>query len=335
MTAGQIATLVGGELVGHHDIHLAGIAPLERAGPGDLTFLTAARYLSAFHATQAAAALVSPQFRTVAPGPGTRIIVPQPLDALRTLIDHLAPSDQSVWGVHPTATVGHGTHWAERIAIGPHATIGRRVALGAGCRIHAHAIVEDNVRLGDDCVIGAHATLYRGVVLGHRVVVGSGARIGGPGFGFEPTSRGHVRLPQVGSCHVADDVEIGANTTIDRGSLGDTEVGVGTKIDNLVQIAHNVRVGARCIIMAQVGIAGSSAVEDDVLLAGQAGLADHLTVGRNARVAAQSGVIGDVAAGATVSGYPARDHRNVLRQTAALGRLAPLVTALERITERP
>jgi UDP-3-O-[3-hydroxymyristoyl] glucosamine N-acyltransferase len=335
MTAGQIATLVGGELVGHHDINLAGIAPLERAGPGDLSFLAAPRYLNAFYVTKAAVVLVAPQFRTATPGPVTRIVVPQPLEALRTLIDRVAPRAQSAWGVHPTAAVGRGTRWSERIAIGPHAIIGRRVAIGADCRIHASAVVEDDVTLGDDCVVGTHATLHRGVVLGHRVVVGSGARIGGPGFGFMPTSHGHLRLPQAGSCHIGDDVEIGTNTTIDRGSLGDTEVGAGTKIDNLVQIAHNVRVGARCIIMAQVGVAGSSVVEDDVVLAGQAGLADHLTVGRKARVAAQSGVIGDVAAGATVSGYPARDHRSVLRQAAALGRLAPLVTALERITKRP
>ncbi len=335
MTAGQIATLVGGQLVGHHDITLAGIAPLERAGPGDLSFLTAHRYLSVFRASQATAALVSPQFETTAAGPATRIVVTQPLAALRTLIDHMAPAPRTVWGVHPTATIGRGTRWTERIAIGQHVTLGQRVSIGTGCSIRPHAIIEDDVTLGDDCVVGAHACVHRGVVLGDRVVVGSGARIGGPGFGFVPTPSGPVRLPQAGSCHIANDVEIGANTTVDRGSVGDTEIGAGSKIDNLVQIAHNVRVGTRCIIMAQVGIAGSTVVEDDVMLAGQAGLADHLTVGRNARVAAQSGVIGDVPPGTTVSGYPARDHRSVLRQTAALGRLAPLVTALERITKRP
>ena len=144
-------------------------------------------------------------------------------------------------------------------------------------------------------------------------------------------ARGPERLPQLGRCEVADDVEIGANATVDRGTLGATRIGPGTKIDNLVHIAHNVRIGARCLIMAQVGIAGSVVVEDDVVRAGQAGLADHLTVHRGARVAAQSGIIGDIAAGATVSGYPARRHRDVLRQAAALRRLTPLVQRLERI----
>jgi UDP-3-O-[3-hydroxymyristoyl] glucosamine N-acyltransferase len=163
------------------------------------------------------------------------------------------------------------------------------------------------------------------------VVVKPGARIGTDGFGWVDLDGTRRRVPHVGTCRVGDDVEIGANSTVDRGSLGATVIGNGTKIDNLVHIGHNVRIGARCVIMAQVGIAGTTTLEDDVVIAGQAGLAGQLRVGRGARLAAQSGVIGDIPAGATVSGYPARDHRSVLRQTAALARLTPLVTPLERL----
>jgi UDP-3-O-[3-hydroxymyristoyl] glucosamine N-acyltransferase len=171
------------------------------------------------------------------------------------------------------------------------------------------------------------------VKLGDRVVVRSGARVGNVGYAYAASENGHVPLPHVGGCILENEVAVGSNTTIDRGSIGDTVIGAGTKIDNLVQVAHNVRIGRRCLIMAQVGIAGSSELEDDVLLAGQAGLAGHLKVGRQARVAAQAGVIGDIPAGATVSGYPARSHREVLRQSAALRRLTRLTSSLERMVD--
>jgi UDP-3-O-[3-hydroxymyristoyl] glucosamine N-acyltransferase len=174
--------------------------------------------------------------------------------------------------------------------------------------------------------------IHAGATLGHRVTVRPGARVGGSGFAFVTGPRGYERLKHVGRCVIGNDVEIGANATVDRGSVGDTVIGEGTKIDNLVQLAHNVRVGRHCLILAQAGVAGSTVIEDDVVVAGQAGLAGHLTVGRGARVAAQAGVIGDVPAGAAVSGYPARSHREVLRQAAALRRMTPLVRRLEELT---
>ncbi len=334
VTAGRIAELVGGELVGHDDIDLAGIASLESAGPGDLTFVSAHRYLKALRHTKATAALLPDAFRSEPAGCSTLIIVEEPLLALRSLINRLVPSGQPDWAVHATATIGHGTRWKNRITIARGAVIGSNVSIGADCTVGEHAVIEDDVVIGDACAIDAHATIHRGAVLHDRVAVRSGARVGGPGFGFVRAPHGHARIPQAGTCHIHDDVDIGANSTVDRGSIGDTVIGAGTKIDNLVHVAHNVRVGTRCIIMAQVGIAGSTVVGDDVMLAGQAGLADHLTVGAGARVAAQSGVIGDVPAGSTVSGYPARDHRSVLRQAATLSRLTPLVTTLERMIDR-
>ncbi len=313
---------------------LAGVAPLHRAGPGELAFLVSPSYVPYFERSSAGAVLLGPGFRDLAAGPATRIVVTDPLPALARALEALYPTEPPRWVVHPLARIGHGARWSGRVAIGAGAVLGRGVRLGENCVIGPHAHVEEGAVLGDACRVEAHAVVHAGAELGDRVLVRAGARVGGKGFAFADTGDGHVPIRHVGRCMIGDDVEVGANTTVDRGSVDDTVVGAGTKIDNLVQVAHNVRIGARCIIMAQVGIAGSTVVEDDVMLAGQAGLADHLTVGRGARVAAQSGVIGNIAPGATVSGYPARSHRAVLRQAAALARLAPLVPSIERTIAR-
>ncbi len=333
-TAGQISDLVGGRLFGERGRILVRVAPLERAGPGDLSFAAGRRYESRLRRTGAGAVLVAPDTEPSVPPGSTRIVVDDPLAALRIIVAAHDGSPDAAWSVHPTARVGRGSSWTGRIRLGPYARIGRDVSFGDQCDVGEYATIEDGVELGSGCRIGAHSTIYRGTRLGDRVVVRSGARVGGAGFGFLRDGEAHQRIPQLGRCLVGDDVEIGANSTVDRGTLDDTVIGSGTKIDNLVQIAHNVRIGSHCLIMAQVGIAGSTTVGDAVTLAGQAGLADHLTVGEGTVVAAQGGVIGDVAPRSTVSGYPARDHRTVLRQTAALSRLTPLVAALERIIDR-
>jgi UDP-3-O-[3-hydroxymyristoyl] glucosamine N-acyltransferase len=316
LTAGEIAELVGGELIGRADVGLAGAATLETAGPGELSFLASARYVPYFQRSHAGAVLVAPGFRDVIPGPATRIVVADPYRAMGRVL-RAWRSGEPVWGVDATATIGRGTVWTGRVSLARGAVLGR------------------NVTLGSDCVVGAGAVVHDNVVIGDRVIVRAGARVGGEGFGFALDAAGPTRTPHIGTCVIGDDVEIGANATIDRGTLGETRIGNGTKIDAQVHVGHNVSIGQRCLIMAQVGIAGSTVVEDDVILAGQAGLADHLRVGKGARVAAQSGVIGDIAAGATVSGYPARPHREVLRQTAALRRLTPLVAELERRAKQP
>lgn len=333
-TTGRLAALVDGDLIGEPDIALAGVAPPDRARPGDLAFLASRRYLPCLKDTRASAVLLARDLRNEASVDVPQIVVTDPQHALMQVLKVFYPDRSPQWGVHPSARIGRGTRWGVRIGIGPHATVGRNVRCGNDCWIGPHAVVEDDAALGPGCVIEAHAVVHVGTVLGARVRVRTGARVGGTGFGFASTAAGLDRVPQVGGCRIGDDVEIGANTTVDRGTLAETEVGDGTKIDNLVQIAHNVRIGRRCIVMAQVGVAGSVVVGDEALLAGQAGLADHLTVGAGARIAAQSGVIGDIPAGATVSGYPARDHRSVLRQTATLERLVRIVSRLERLADR-
>ncbi len=333
VTAAEIAALVGGQVIGHPDASVVGVASLDEAGPDDLSFLASATYLPYFQASSAGVVLVAPAFREAATGPATYIVVSDPRRALARILDELAPSPPPAWGIAGTARIGRGCRWTGRIVIGEYAVLGSGVTLGRDCTLGPGVGVGDGALLGDDCRIGAAAMIAPGAVLGNRVVVKPGARVGTPGFAWVGTGTQRSHLRHVGACRIGNDVEIGANATVDRGSVGATVIGDGTKIDNLVHVAHNVRIGAGCVIMAQVGIAGSTIVEDDVLIAGQAGLAGQLRVGRAARLAAQSGVIGDIPAGATVSGYPARDHRTVLRHTAVVARLAPIVTTLERLAQ--
>jgi UDP-3-O-[3-hydroxymyristoyl] glucosamine N-acyltransferase len=197
--------------------------------------------------------------------------------------------------------------------------------------VDAQAVIGDGVRIGTDSHIYPSVTAYSGTTIGQRVIVHAGARLGSDGFGYVFRGNRHEKIPHVGRCVIEDDVEIGANTTIDRGSIDDTVIGAGTKIDNLVHVAHNCRIGRLCLIMAQVGIAGSVRVEDGCVIAGQVGLSGHHTIGKGATLGAQAGVFGDIPAGETWSGYPARPHKESLRAHAALFRLAPLIRQLEKL----
>jgi UDP-3-O-[3-hydroxymyristoyl] glucosamine N-acyltransferase len=220
------------------------------------------------------------------------------------------------------------------VSIGPHAVIGEDVVIGSRSTIGAHAVVGSGCRIGEDSMIHAHATLYEGVLLGKRVIVRSGARIGAEGFGYVWTDGGHRQVPQVGGCVLEDDVEIGANSTVDRGSVGDTVIGSGSKIDNLVHVGHNVILGRHTILVAQVGISGSTRVGDGAVLGGQVGVAGHLTIGAGARLGAQAGVISDVPAGHTYSGYPARPHREAMRAQAGIFKLSEMFRRLRALEER-
>jgi UDP-3-O-[3-hydroxymyristoyl] glucosamine N-acyltransferase len=335
LSAGEVAALTGGRLVGSAETRVARLAPLDRAEPSDLSFLATARYLQYFQHTRAAVVLTKPEFAD-APGPATRIVVPNPHAALLAVIPALYPEPAWAPGVHVTAVIGTGTRWDDPVEIGPHVVLGRDVQLGRNVRIGAGCVVGDGVTIGDDSQLFPSVVCYAGTTIGRRVLVHAGARLGSDGFGYVRGDHGeHNKIRHVGRCVIEDDVEIGANTTVDRGSLGDTVVGPGTKIDNLVQVGHNVRIGARCLVMACVGIAGSTVLEDDVILAGHVGLADNIVIGKGTRVAAKSGVYGDIAAGSVVSGVPARNHRDVMRATAAMYRVAKIVDQLEALIAPP
>ena len=334
LTAEAIARLVGGELRGEGAVRVSAVAPLDRAGSNDLTFLATARYAQLFSTSRAGAALVSPELADAPGAVRARIVVAKPHEAMLRVLPELYAAEPRQSGVHPSAVVGRGATLGREVSLGPHVVIGRGVTLGDRVTIDAGCVLGDEVQIGDDSRLFPSVSVYARARVGRRVRIHAGARIGSDGFGYVFQGGVHQKIPHVGRCVIGDDVEVGANTTIDRGSIDDTVIGPGTKIDNLVHVGHNVRIGALCLIMAQVGIAGSTSIEDGVILAGQAGVSGHLVVGQGARIGAQAGVIGNVPPGESWSGYPARPHKEALRAQATLFRLSGLVKALERLIDR-
>jgi UDP-3-O-[3-hydroxymyristoyl] glucosamine N-acyltransferase len=232
-------------------------------------------------------------------------------------------------GIDASARLGAGVVIGADVSVASYAVIGAEVILGDRVTVGPHAVIEDGAVIGDDVRIDAQVVVHAGTILGKRVWLKAHAVIGGAGYGFLSSAAGHERVPQVGGCILGDDVEVGSHSCIDRGSLDDTVIGRGTKLDNQVHVGHNVRIGEHCLLMAGVGISGSTQIGHRVVIAGQAGVIGHVTIGDDARIGGQAGVISSVPAGAAVSGYPARAHREYLKGVAALYRLAPHVDALE------
>ncbi len=331
LTAQAVADLVGGRLLGDGGVVLRGVGPLDRAGPDALSFAVSERYATELRDTSAGAVLGPDGLAEAPSGSRARIVVADPYAALAGAIRAMFPPAQAAPGVDPTARIGPGSTLGEDIAIGAYSVLGADVRLGARSRVAEGVSLGEGVVVGEDTVIGPRVVCYPGTRVGSRVVLKAGAVIGGDGFGYLSGASGHTRIPHVGGCVLEDEVEIGSNSTVDRGSVDDTVIGRGSKLDNLVHVGHNVRIGERCLLMAGVGVAGSTRIENGVILAGHVGVTDHLRIGAGARVAAKSAVFGDVERGVSVSGHPARPHRQFLRAQAALYRLAPIVNELERL----
>jgi UDP-3-O-[3-hydroxymyristoyl] glucosamine N-acyltransferase len=330
-TLDEIARRLGGAVEGNAGLLIDGVRSLAEAGPSHLGFLGRSDYAREAAGSRAGALLAGRG--AVLPG-RTVLRVDDPYLALAAALELFYPSPAPRPGVHPEARVGAGTEVHPEACLMAGARVGERCRIGARAQIHAGVVVGEECRIGAGTVLYPNVTLYPRTVLGERVIVHSGAVLGSDGFGFARDGEAHRKIPQVGWVEVEDDVEIGANTTIDRGTFGATRIGRGTKIDNLVQVAHNVQVGEHCLLVAQSGLAGSTRLGRSVTLAGQSGAAGHLSLGDGARVGAKSAVLADVPAGAFVIGHPAVDHRQWKRMQAALGRLPELLRRLRDRRQR-
>lgn len=322
-TLDALAALSGATLFSaeHGSRLIRDVNPLAEAGPEDVSFLENRKYVAAFVCSRAGAAFVDERSVEQAPSGMALLVSNEPYKAY-------ARAAQAFYPIRPvtprraaSALIDAAAAVPEDCDIGPNVVIETGARLGRRCRVGANTVIETGVVLGDDCRIGPNVTLSH-CLIGSRVVVHPGVRIGQDGFGFAPDPAGPVKVPQLGRVIIGDDVDIGANTTIDRGSGPDTQIGAGSIIDNLVQIGHNVALGRCCILAGQVGISGSTKLDDFVMVGGQGGLAGHLHIGAGARIAAKSGLMRDVPAGATVCGSPAVPLPEFMKQTAVLQRLA-------------
>jgi UDP-3-O-[3-hydroxymyristoyl] glucosamine N-acyltransferase len=328
LTVGEIVTLTGAEPRPGTDLdrRIGDVAPLDRAGPGDVTFLENPKFAGELPLTGAGACLVTQRFEKDVPGRVAALRVREPYRAFVAVARALFPAAQrpsSLFGadrvaagaaVHPTARLEQG------VIIDPGAVVGPGAEIGASSIIAANAVVGPGVRIGRQCSIGAGASVTHALI-GDRVIIHAGCRIGQDGFGFLSDRGRPIKIPQTRRVIIQDDVEIGANSTIDRGGTRDTVIGECTKIDNLVQIGHNCLIGRHCLIVSQTGISGSVEVGDYAMLGGQVGVADHLSIGSGARLGARSGVITDVPAGVQWGGFPARPFREWLKAEVLLARL--------------
>lgn len=329
MTVSEIAALTGAEPLAGVDLTrtITSVAPLDLAGPSDLTFLESANFEKSLATCSAGVILINKRFAPKVPEGAIALESDAPYRAFVMVLRALYPESlqpTSAYGepgvapgasVHPTAKLGPG------VTINPGVVVGANAEIGAGTIISSNAVIGQNVRIGRDCSIGPNSSIMH-ARLGDRVVVHPGCHIGQDGFGYVSDAKGHLKVPQLGVVIIHNDVEIGAGTSVDRGSIRDTVIGEGTKIDNLVQIAHNVQIGRNCIVCAQSGLSGSVTLEDFVILAGQVGIAPHAIIRKGAVLAARSGVFGEVPSGETWGGYPARPRKRWLREQATLARLA-------------
>lgn len=321
-TVGELARLSGAEIGTGADEgrRVCDIGALDSAGPDDVSFLDNPKYAEALAASRAGACVVHPRFVNRAPAGMILLISLAPYMAYARIARAFYPPGRPAPGIAREAVIDPSASVGARCRVDAGAVIGARAEIGEGSWIGANAVIGDGVRLGKECFVGPNASISHALI-GDRAMIYTGARIGQDGFGFASDRSGHTRVPQVGRVIIGDDVEIGANSTIDRGAGPDTIIGSGCMIDNLVQIGHNVQMGRGCVIVSQVGISGSTRLGDFVVIGGQAGLAGHLTIGSGVRIAAKSGLHADVPAGSDVGGTPAVPIREWRRQIAAIVRL--------------
>ena len=328
----ELAERLECRLEGDGALDIQRVAGIADAGPGDITFFANAKYLAALRTTRASAVILA---ESAEAAPCAMLRTKNPYLAFARAVALLADTWRPPHGIHAHAFVEAGAVVAPDASVGPFAVVAAGARIGARTILHPHVTIGRGAELGDDCVVHARVSIREGVRIGHRVVLQDGAVIGSDGFGFAHAADGtHVKIPQVGSVAIEDDVEIGANTTIDRPAVGETRIRAGAKIDNLVQIAHGVTVGRNALLAGQVGVAGSTTIEDSVTLAGQVGVAGHVTVGRGTVATAQTGIPNSLDPGSFVSGYPAIPNRDWLKASAVFRRLPELRRAIADLEQR-
>lgn len=336
MTVSELAAHLGGQCFSAEPARLqavvTGVASAQEARPGDVTFLGNPKYLAHVRSSKATVALVPLDFALEIQPVALRVASPSA--AFSEVVRRFAPLvPKPVLGIHPTAIIDSSVQLAADVAVGPYVVIEAGVSIGAGTTIGAGTIIGEGCQIGANCILHPRVTLYFGCALGNRVIIHSGAVLGADGFGYETKNGKHLKVPQLGSVQIDDDVEIGANSCVDRARFGRTWIGEGTKIDNLCQIGHNTQIGKHAILCGHVGVSGSSRIGDYVVLAGQVGLAGHLTIGDHVIVSAQSGVASDLEAAGTYMGTPAIDAKKWRRQTVRLHQIEEMAARIKKLEQ--
>lgn len=337
LTAREIAAVVGGTLIGDPKIPVTGVAGIKEARPSDATFVGSPKYATALKTTHAAVILLTQALADSVVGQLTAalVVVENPMAAFARLVEKITPPPvRFVPGIHPTAVIAPTAKLGIGVSVQPHAVIEADVSIGDRSVIGAGNFIGTGCRIGSDCVFHPNITVREYTVIGSRVILHAGVVLGADGFGFEMVQGQHKKIPQLGNVEIGDDVEIGANTAIDRARFGTTRIGRGTKIDNLVQIGHNCVIGEHCVVCGLVGMAGSTIVGNYVTIAGQVGIAGHLTIGDKSILMAQAGVTKDVAPGSFMLGAPAVPHKEFKKVNAATQRLPETLIKLRDLEQQ-
>jgi len=332
LTLAEISRLINGQLVGDGDIQISGLARLDEAQAEDLSFIASPKYAKYIAQTGAAALIVYPDF----PQTDKPVIkVAEPYTAFLKIAAFMQPRREPLpTGIHSTAVIGKGTIVGDDSYIGPYVVIGQDCCIGKSVKIHPGTVISDGVSIDDDTIIYQNVSIREECHIGKRVILHPGVVIGADGFGFQNIDGINQKIPQLGIVIIEDDVEIGANSCIDRATIGATRIGKGTKLDNLIQVGHNVVIGEQTVIAAQTGISGSCTIGNGVMIAGQVGIADHVTVADQAILGAQAGVTKNVPPKTVVSGYPAREHFRAKREEAVIRRLPEIFRQLKKLEEK-
>ena len=342
VTVNEIALLLEASFVGDGSTLITGVAGLDSAAPGTISFIENEKFLDEALESSAAAIIVpetlaaafesaQKQLKRGRKRSKPIVISGNPRLAFAKVLAFLQPSTMPEKGIHPTAIIESDAHIGEGVTIREHCYVGHHARINDGAVLYPHVVIGDGAQIGEECVLFASVVIMGQVHIGKRVRIHSGSVIGGDGFGYVFDGERHQKVPQIGTVIIEDDVEIGCNVCIDRATMGATHIGEGTKIDNLVQIAHNVQIGKNCVLCGQVGLSGSVIVEDNVIMAGQAGLRDHVKIGKGAILGAKAGIMSDVAAGEFVAGAPAVPNRDYMKMNAASRKLPDMARQLRRL----